>query len=104
MAIIHLTDSSFDDFAKAGPAVVDFWATWCGPCRAFGPVFEETSEKYPDVGFGKYEITDENRAAAEKYGVRSIPAILAFKNGEIIGSKVGLMDGESFEKWLKEIS
>ena len=103
MAILHLTDGDFEGFIKASIAVVDFWATWCGPCRAFGPIFESASEKYPSVKFGKYEITDANRAAAAKYGVRSIPSILAFKNGEFVDAKTGMMDDKTFDDWIKKL-
>jgi thioredoxin 1 len=104
VAVKHITDSDFEAFVKAPLAVVDFWASWCGPCRSFGPVFEAESENHKGVEFAKYEITDANRAAAEKHGIRSIPAVIAFKDGVIAGTRVGLMDEGAFRDWLKELS
>jgi len=104
MALKQLFDSDFSGFIKDGVSVVDFWAPWCGPCMAFGPVFEKMSEKYPGIAFGKYEITDSNKLVPPQYGIRSIPTVIAFKNGEVAGTQVGLIDERMFENWLKELT
>jgi len=103
MALKHLSDPDFAFFIKDGVAVVDFWASWCGPCMAFGPIFEKAVEEYPEIAFGKFEINEANRQTPAKYGVRSIPTVVAFKNGEVVGTKVGLMDEGMFNNWLKEL-
>ncbi len=69
----------------------------------FGPIFESTSKKLPDVNFVKFEIDDANRRVPAKYGIRSIPSVLAFKNGELIEARAGLMDGDTLEMWISEL-
>ena len=101
----HLLDSDFQDFIKDGVSVVDFWAEWCGPCRAFGPVFEAVAAKHAESGvkFAKFEITDDNKKSPVDCGVRSIPAIIAFKDGQKVKTQTGLVDGKAFEDWIKEL-
>ncbi|MBO5834306.1 MAG: thioredoxin [Alphaproteobacteria bacterium] len=103
MALEHANDTTFDAMIGNGITLVDFWASWCGPCRMFGPIFEETSEKVSDVKFIKFEIDETNRRTAAKYGIRSIPAVLAFKNGELVEARTGLMDQDTLLMWIQEL-
>ncbi len=104
MALQHANDTTINDMlAGSGIALVDFWASWCGPCRMFGPIFEEVSEKIPDVKFIKFEIDETNRRTPAQYGIRSIPSVLAFKNGELVEARTGLMDADTLTDWIKEL-
>jgi len=91
--ISHVTDASFDsDVLKSdAPVLVDYWAEWCGPCKMIGPILEEVSKDYA----GKLTVAklnvDENQATPAKYGIRGIPTLMLFKNGAIVGTKVGAL-------------
>ncbi len=84
------------------PVVVDFWASWCGPCQMMGPVIDALSTELTDVKVGKLNV-DENPDTAQKYGIMSIPAFKVFKNGEVIGDIVGAMSKEAFTAKLGSI-
>ena len=103
MALQHANDETFASMIDNGITLVDFWATWCGPCRMFGPIFESVSEKITDVNFVKFEIDETNRRTPAKYGIRSIPSVLAFKNGELVEARTGLMDEETVTAWIDEL-
>jgi len=103
MALQHANDANFQDTIQNGLTLVDFWATWCGPCRMFGPIFESVSENVPDVNFVKFEIDETNRATPVKFGIRSIPTVLAFRDGTLIEARTGLMDQETVIAWIKEL-
>ncbi|MHA6499780.1 thioredoxin TrxA [Escherichia coli] len=91
--IIHLTDDSFDtDVLKAdGAILVDFWAEWCGPCKMIAPILDEIADEYQGkLTVAKLNI-DQNPGTAPKYGIRGIPTLLLFKNGEVAATKVGAL-------------
>ena len=101
---LAITDSSFDQLLAQGkPMVVDFWATWCGPCRKVGPYIEELAEQYGDQAIiGKVDV-DENDELAMRFGVRNIPTILFIKDGQIVDKQIGAASKAVFEEKLKAI-
>ncbi len=103
MALQHANDANFADMLTDGITLVDFWASWCGPCRMFGPIFESVSDQITDVKFVKFEIDESNRRIPAKYGIRSIPSVLAFKNGELVEARTGLMDADTLADWIREL-
>lgn len=103
MAVQHANDATFESMIGSGITLVDFWATWCGPCRMFGPIFESASDKTTDAKFVKFEIDESNRQTPMKYGIRSIPSILAFRDGELVAARTGVMDEETVLDWIREL-
>lgn len=89
---LEITDATFDEVVLKSdkPVIVDFWAAWCGPCRMVGPIIEELSHEYEGKAIvGKVDV-DVHQQYAAKYGVRNIPTVLVFKNGEIVNRQVGV--------------
>ena len=104
MATKKITDESFEtDVVKASlPTVVDFWAEWCGPCKQIGPILEEISDEMKDkVVIAKHNI-DEEPNTPTKYGVRGIPTMLLFKDGQLKATKVGATTKSNIVSWIKE--
>jgi thioredoxin 1 len=103
MATTPVTDSSFaaDVLGSDKPVLVDFWAEWCGPCKMIGPSLEEISDELGDkVSIVKINI-DDNPEAPSKYGVRGIPTMILFKDGEKVAEKVGAAPKGQLKSWLE---
>lgn len=99
--IKHLSDQDFDEYLLKSdkPVLVDFWAEWCGPCRALSPILEEVASEKNDIVFAKLNI-DDNPEAAARYGVMSIPTLILFKNGQPEATKLGLMSKSQLSAFL----
>ena len=103
MATVPVTDATFDSEVRNSsvPVVVDFWAEWCGPCRMIGPALEELSVQYGDrVKIAKINV-DENPDAAAKLGVRGIPALFVFKDGQVVSNRAGAAPKAALQAWIE---
>jgi thioredoxin 1 len=97
---LEITDANFEEIVLKSdkPVVVDFWAAWCGPCRMVGPIIDEISADYEGKAVvGKIDI-DANQEFAAKYGVRNIPTVLVFQNGEVVGRQVGVAPKNAYSE------
>ncbi len=103
--IVHISDTSFEqDVLQAeGPVIVDFWAEWCGPCKMIAPVLEEIATEYD----GKLKVckmdVDANTETAPKYGIRGIPTLIVFNNGEKVGEKVGALSKSQLSAFIDSV-
>ena len=104
MSTKNITDDNFDTevIKSTKPILVDFWAEWCGPCKQIGPVLEEISNEMANqITIAKHNIDNEPNTPT-KYGVRGIPTMLLFKNGELKSTKVGATTKSNIVSWIKE--
>jgi len=103
MSTIALTSETFEEtVTRPGITLVDFWASWCGPCRMFGPVFEKASEDHVDITFGKIDTEDQQELAAAA-GITSIPTLMAFRDGVLVFRQPGALPAASLEQLIKAV-
>ena len=105
MAEITLTESNFDEevLHSDKPVLVDFWATWCGPCKMLAPVLQQAAEEHEGaLKVGKVNV-DDQRSLALHYGISSIPTLILFKNGKIIDTSVGFLQKAQLERFISQV-
>ena len=101
MNIIIGNEENFDALISGELTIVDFFATWCGPCKMLSPVLEELANDRSEVKIVKIDV-DENQNLAKTYGVMSVPTMILLKNGEAIATKIGYLPKEQLEEWIEE--
>ncbi|HET9732138.1 MAG TPA: thioredoxin [Acidimicrobiales bacterium] len=103
MATVTATQDNFEQLVTGSDTVlVDFWASWCGPCRMFAPVFEEAAEKNPDLVFAKVD-TEAEQALAAAFGIMSIPTLMVFRENVIVYSQPGALPGEALNELIAAV-
>ncbi len=103
--IIEITDSNFQQLVvdSGKPAMIDFWAEWCGPCRMIAPIVQELAEEYGEnIVIGKVDV-DNNPQITARFGIRSIPTLLYFKNGEVVDKQLGAVPRSTIEEKLRSL-
>ena len=102
MATVQLTQATFEDTVAEGTVLVDWWASWCGPCRMFGPIFESVSEKHPDLTFAKVD-TEAEQGLAGAAEIQSIPTLMVFRDGILLFSQPGAMPAAALEDLVSKV-
>ncbi|MBX7099602.1 MAG: thioredoxin [Myxococcaceae bacterium] len=100
---LELNEKNFEESVKkAGILFIDFWAEWCGPCRAFAPIFEKAAASHPDITFGKVN-TDEQQGLAQAFEVRGIPTLAVFRDGILLFSEAGALPAAALEQLISQV-
>ncbi|HEX2673289.1 MAG TPA: thioredoxin domain-containing protein [Polyangiaceae bacterium] len=102
MATVQITEKNFDSTIKTGIVVLDFWAAWCAPCRAFAPTFEAAAARHPDVVFGKVN-TEEEAGLAAAFGIRAIPTLAVLRDGVLLAQEAGMVPAAGLDELVEKV-